>query len=111
MYMTRPDYIMESIGDASREYLIAESPALASLNGLAEIYKDPVLRGWARLVNAGNPSAPVGFEPSAWPFYTPDNSSNPVSTRSSLPTVRNFTGWGLLSMRTGWGENDNFPPR
>ncbi len=106
MYMTRPDYLMESLGDTSRAYLIPESPALGSLNGLAEIYNDPVLRGWAQLVNAGDAAAPTGYEPSAWPFYTPDNGSNPVSSRAALPTVRNFTGWGVLSMRTGWTEND-----
>jgi hypothetical protein len=107
MYMTRPDYLMESIGDTSRAYLIAESPALGSLNGLAEIYNDPVLRGWARVVNNNQPSAALdGFEPSAWPFYKPDNKANPVASRSALPAVRNFTGWGLLSMRTGWTEDD-----
>ena len=106
MYATRPDYIMEDIGDVSRPYLTSESPGLASLNGLAAIYNDPVLRGWSRVVNSGNSSAPMGFEPSAWPYYTPDNSANPVSDRSALPPVRNFTGWGLLSMRTGWSEND-----
>jgi hypothetical protein len=106
MYMTRPDYIMESIGDSSRPYLLSETNSLGSLNGLAEIYNDPVLRGWARSLNGGNVTAPLGFEPSAWPFYRPDNSSNAVADRSALPPVRNFTGWGMLSMRTGWTEND-----
>jgi hypothetical protein len=106
MYMTRPDYVMESIGDDSRPYLTSETSTLASLNGLAEIYNDPVLRGWARLVNGTNAAAPIGFEPSAWPYYKPDNRSNAAADRSSLPTVRNFTGWGMLSMRTGWTEDD-----
>jgi Heparinase II/III-like protein/Galactose oxidase, central domain len=106
MYMTRPDYNMESIGDISRPYLVAESPGLGSLNGLAEIYNDPVVRGWARLVNGRNSSAPDGFEPSAWPFYAALKSTNPASPRSALPPVRNFTGWGVLSMRTGWSEDD-----
>jgi hypothetical protein len=107
MYTTRPDYILENIGDTSRAILIPESPALCSLSGLAEIYNDPVLRGWARTVNSTQPMAALdGFEPSTWPFYKPDNQNNPVSARSALPTVRNFTGWGVLSMRTGWTEND-----
>jgi hypothetical protein len=107
MYMTRPDYVMESIGDSSRAYMVGESPALNSLNGLAEIYNDPVIRGWARLVNMDEPSAALdGFEPSSWPFYKPDNKSNAAVDRSSLPKVRNFTGWGMLAARTGWGEDD-----
>jgi hypothetical protein len=111
MYLTRPDFVMESIGDSSRPYLTEEyniqiGAGLGSLNGLAEIYNDPVLRGWARLINNESPSGPDGFEPSAWPFYTPDKNTNAVSTRTMLPTARNFTGWGLLAMRTGWGEND-----
>jgi hypothetical protein len=111
MYMTRPDFVMESIGDSSRPYLTEEynlqiGAGLGSLNGLAEIYNDPALRGWARLVNQEFPSGPDGFEPSAWPFYTPDKNTNAASTRAVLPTVRNFTGWGLLAARTGWGEND-----
>ncbi|HXI39718.1 MAG TPA: DUF4962 domain-containing protein, partial [Bryobacteraceae bacterium] len=80
MYMARPDYVMESIGDSSRGYLVADYTALGSLNGLAEIYNDPVIRGWARVVNAGSVTAPDGFEPSAWPYYRPMRSSNPAST-------------------------------
>ena len=107
MYMTRPDYLMESTGDASRAYIVSESPSLCSLSGLAEIYNDPVIRGWARFINSSQPSAALdGFEPSTWPFYKPDNKSNPVSDRSALPAVRNFTGWGELAMRTGWSEDD-----
>jgi len=111
MYMTKPDFLLESIGDTSRAYLTAEytissGAGLGSLNGLAEIYNDPVLRGWARLVNGESASGPDGFEPSAWPFYTPDNKSNAVAARSALPLARNFTGWGLLSLRTGWSEDD-----
>jgi hypothetical protein len=107
MYLTRPDFILENIGDSSRDTLVPESPALCSLSGLGEVYNDPVLRGWARVVNSTQPMAALdGFEPSTWPFYTPDNKTNPVSTRAALPPVRNFTGWGFLSMRTGWTEND-----
>lgn len=113
MYMNKPDMVMESIGDSSRPYLTSEydigiGAGLGSLNGLAEIYNDPVLRGWARLVNHESPAGPDGFEPSAWPFYTPDKNINSASSRSALPPVRNFTGWGVLSMRTGWSEDDTF---
>jgi hypothetical protein len=107
MYLTRPDFIIENIGETSRSTLIPESPVLCSLSGLAEIYNDPVLRGWARTVNSTQPMAALdGFEPSTWPFYTPDNKSNPVSDRSGAPPVRNFAGWGVLFMRSGWSEND-----
>lgn len=113
MYMTKPDYLLENIGDTSRpyltpEYTITQGAGLGSLNGLAEIYNDPVLRGWARTVNGEAPTGPDGFEPSAWPFYTPDTNSNAVADRSGLPRVRNFSGWGLLSMRSGWSEDDTF---
>ena len=107
MYLARPDFILENIGETSRSTLISESPALGSLSGLAEIYNDPVLRGWARIVNAREPMAALdGFEPSAWPFYQPDNKRNPVAGRSAIAPVRNFTGWGVLFMRTGWSESD-----
>ena len=107
MYLARPDFVLENIGEMSRGLLVSESPALCSLSGLGEIYNDPVLRGWARTVNSKQPMAALdGFEPSTWPFYTPDNKANPVSDRSALSTVRNFTGWGVLFMRTGWTEND-----
>ena len=112
MYMTRPDNLMDSIGDTSRGYLQGEydiqiGAKLGSLNGLAEIYNDPLIRGWARYLNDEAAGGPDGFEPSAWPFYTPDKNSNAVSTRAAAaPTVRNFTGWGLLSMRSGWSEDD-----
>jgi hypothetical protein len=107
MYTTRPDYLTLATGDASRAYMVSESPGLGSLNGLAEIYDDPILRGWARFVNAQG-AVPDGFEPSAFPFYTPDKPSNPVATRDSLPTTRNFTGWGMMTMRTGWSEDDTY---
>jgi hypothetical protein len=116
MYLTRPDYVMEHIGDVAAPYLTGEysisgartccGVALGSLNGLAEIYNDPVLRGWARLVNEETPSGPDGFEPSAWPFYAPDTNSKPAADRSSLPLSRNFPGWGVISARSGWTEND-----
>lgn len=111
IYMARPDYVLHKIGDTSRPYLISEydisiGAGFGSLNGLAEIYNDPVLRGWARLVNHELSAGPTGVEPSAWPFYTPDKVTNPVSPLSTLPPIRNFTGWGFLSMRTGWTEDD-----
>jgi hypothetical protein len=111
MYMTRPDFTLESLGDTSRtylepEYYIAYGGGLGSINGLAEIYNDPVIRGWARVLNLEAPSGPSGFVPSAWPFYTPDNNSKAAVTRAGIPPVRNFTGWGYLSMRTGWSEDD-----
>src|SRR6185437_8888031 len=68
---------------------------------------DPLLRGWARQVNHEAAGGPDGFEPAAWPFYTPDKNSKAVASRAdAAPTVRNFTGWGFLAMRTGWSEDD-----
>lgn len=111
MYATRPDFVLSAFGDMSRPYLTSEydlvsGAGIGSLNGLAEIYNDPVLRGWARLVNRESPDGPDGFEPSAWPFYTPDKKTNAVASRSALPPVRNFSGLGVVSMRTGWTEDD-----
>jgi hypothetical protein len=117
MYMTRPDMTMQHIGEVSggyltNEYSIANADLYnigvpyGSLNGLAEIYDDPALRGWARLVNQELASGPTGFEPSAWPFYTPDSNAKAVAPRSSLSTVHLFDGWGVIDARSGWGEDD-----
>jgi hypothetical protein len=118
IYTTRPDYTMEHIGDVSagflrEEYDIYSSFAsvgvgFGSLNGLAEIYNDPVLRWWARLVNKENPAGPSGFEPSAWPFYSPDTTAKSTQNTSVLPKCRLFQGWGVLVCRSGWGEDDTF---
>lgn len=102
IYMTRPDLLMENYGDVTSPILTAEAPR-GSLNGLAAIYNDPVLRGWAHIVNG----APANdFEPSAWPFYTPDVAANPVTAYSSLPKIKNMPGFGMLTARTGWTEDD-----
>jgi chitodextrinase len=113
MYVTRPDFTMEHIGEVAAGTLTPEyninydlGAGLGSLNGLAEIYNNPVFRGWARLVNREFSTGPSGFEPSAWPFYTPDNQSNPVSSRTTLPTSKYFDGWGVVFARSGWTEND-----
>jgi hypothetical protein len=86
IYMTRPDLIMEKHGDVSDPILNAEN-FQGALNGLAEIYNDPVLRGWSRMLNGRVDD----FEPSAWPFYPPDKSSNTAASYSTLPTTRNMT--------------------
>jgi hypothetical protein len=102
IYMTRPDMVMEAYGDVSDPYLNGED-FQGSLNGLAEIYDDPVLRGWSRMLNGRVDD----FEPSAWPFYAPDKSTNTnVAPLSTLPKMRNMTGWGSLTARTGWTEDD-----
>ncbi len=113
MYATRPDFTMEHIGEVAAGTLTPEyhinydlGVGLGSLNGLAEIYNDPVLRGWARLVNQEFPAGPSGLEPSAWPFYAPDNKTNPVSSRAALPTSKDFDGWGVVFARSGWSESD-----
>jgi hypothetical protein len=110
MYMYRPDGLLEQIADGdSTHWLTSEyninydlGAGFGSLNGLAEIYNDPVLRGWARFVNQEFATGPSGFEPSAWPFFTPDNKNNPTSDRSSLPMARDFDGWGTVFARSGW---------
>ncbi len=111
MYMTKPDFTLENFGDMSRPYLTDEyslgiGAGLGSLSGLAEIYNDPILRGWARIVNQEVVAGPDGFEPSAWPFYIPDKNSNASIGRIGLPTTRNFSGWGTVFMRSGWTEDD-----
>jgi len=112
MYMYRPDGLLEQIADGdSTHWLTSEyningdyGVGLGSLNGLAEIYNDPVLRGWARFVNQEFSSGPTGFEPSAWPFYSPDSNNKQASNRSSLPTYRDFDGWGTVFARSGWNS-------
>ncbi len=112
MYETRPDFVIEPIGDESRPYLNPEYTGsigadLGYLDGLAAIYNDPTLRGWSRLMN-WHGAAPDGYEPSAWPYYAPDSSANSTNSRSVLSTTRNFPGWGTIFFRTGWTENDTF---
>src|SRR5579864_1212819 len=114
MYVSKPDFTMEKLGAVSNanfsgEYqLCSIGASMGALNGLAEIYNDPVLRGWARLVNEECSGGPDGMEPSAWPYYTPDNNSNASSDRSSLPLCHNFTGWGTIVCRSGWSEDDTW---
>ena len=109
IYMTRPDFTMQHIGQTAGGYLTSEynlgynvGAGLGSIAGLGEIYDDPVIRGWARMLNG----SPDGFEPSAWPFYAPDTPAKPAATRSSLPLTHNFSGWGVIDARSGWGEDD-----
>jgi len=116
MYQVRPDFTLEPIEPMGIPVFDGENfsssgyPADIGLNlgmlpALGEIYNDPTLRGWARLVDYYG-HVPAGYEPSAWPYFTPDSSSNSANSRASLSTVRNFPGNGRLYVRTGWGEND-----
>lgn len=109
MYAIRPDFTPERLGAQSLPYFVAEytGPAATpgALDGLAAIYDDPTLRGWSRLVNWGD-AAPDGYEPSAWPYYAPDNSGKMANDRSSLSLVRDFPGIGAIFFRSGWGEDD-----
>ncbi len=114
MYETRPDFVLERLGDNSYGYLIPEyslastaGADLGYLDGLAAIYNDPTLRGWSRLINWSG-AAPSGNEPSAWPYFPPDSSANTTNTRSALSTIKNFPGWGTIFFRTGWTENDTY---
>ena len=87
MYQTKPDFLMEKHGDTTKPFLTSEyatntpndsqGAGLGSLEGLAYLYNDPVLRGWARLVDYGN-ATPDGFEPSCWPYCAPDSRTNAV---------------------------------
>jgi hypothetical protein len=125
LYQVRPDWVMEPIDQVSRPHFqleycppsgtcpeasaigIVQGAYLGTMEGLAAIYNDPTLRGWARLVDwAGQ--TPDGLEPSTWPYYTPDSSSNSVNTKSASVPIKNFPGWGMLFFRTGWGEDDTF---
>jgi hypothetical protein len=117
MYQTKPDFLMEKHGDVTKPFLTSEyatntpndsqGAGLGSLEGLAYLYNDPVLRGWARLIDYSS-ATPDGFEPTCWPYCPPDSAANPIADRSSLPLVRNFPGWGMLFFRTGWGEDDTY---
>ncbi len=114
MYMAKPDFTLEKLGAVSttvfaNEYsTCAGGNQMGALNGLAEIYNDSTLRGWARLVNGECSAGPDGFEPSAWPYYAPDNAANASTDRSGLPLCHNFTGWGTVVCRSGWGEDDTW---
>jgi hypothetical protein len=109
MYVTRPDWMTANWGDVGRAYLLPEYDVAGFgagpgfMEGLAAIYNDPTIRGYARILD--NNTSPDGFEPTAWPFYTPDSGGNSTNTRASLGKTRDFPGHGLY-VRTGWGESD-----
>ena len=113
MYIIQPDWNVARVGANARGYFLNECQCNSSgsgmgmLGGLAEIYNDPTIRGFSRLINWAN-ATPNGFEPSAWPFYAPDTSGKSVNTRSVLSKSRNFPGWGKIFLRTGWGEDDTY---
>ena len=123
MYKTRPDWQEEQNGSVARGTLSGESTMIGSsgiapfgsLDGLGEIFNDATLRSWARALNrgwcSGVPCVPDGNEPSAWPYYPPDNSSHSVvagaNPRVNLGRSRLFQGWGKIYARTGWGEDDS----
>jgi len=115
MYQVRPDFSFEPIEPTQIPIFDGETGGdptsvgldLGMLGALGEIYQDPTLRGWCRLVNWFG-HTPTGYEPSGWPYLVADNSGNSSNGRSSLSTVRNFPGDGRLYVRTGWGENDTF---
>jgi hypothetical protein len=114
MYLTKPDFLMEKAGSTITPILIPETSYQSggyagydSMEGLGEIYNDPTIRGWARLIE-GNPS-PDGFEPSAFPWFTPDNASNTVTNpggdpRVNLPLCRVFNGVGWMVCKSAWSE-------
>jgi hypothetical protein len=111
MYMVRPDWRMDLIGQTAfglpdGEFGTSGLQTPASLSLLGEIYDDPTIRGWARTFN--RTGTPDGFEPSGWPWYAPDTNSKSTNTRSSLSKVRNFPGWGTIFFRNGWGEDNAF---
>ncbi len=111
MYQTRPDFNLQPIQANSWPYLAGEYIPSAGLpgmlEGLAAVYNDPTLRGWARLLDWGT-TTPNGYEPSAWPYYSPDSSAHPTNTRSVLALTKDFPGYGTVFFRTGWTENDTF---
>ncbi len=117
IYEMRPDYLLPKIKGGvgtgvypSQEYSQGSNnvsgAGFGSIDALAEIYNDPVLRYWNRLMNQA--SGPDGFEPSAWPFFTPDASGNTTTNINTLPLCHNFTGVGIVTCRTGWTENDTY---
>lgn len=118
MYQVRPDFTWNPVsGGTSRRYFFPDynnqapssiaGPGLGYHEGLAAIYNDNTLRGWGRVM-ANNGATPNGFEPSAWPWYTPDSSAKTVNfpARLNLSTSALFDGVGKLFMKTGWGEDD-----
>lgn len=124
MYQVRPDFVLEPIGMISRPEMNSEynsnatptggtgSPQFAMLDALAAIYNDPTIRGWSRVINWSPNNATIqvqdGFEPTAWPYYHPDNVGLPTNSRSVLAQCKNFDGHGELYCNTGFGESDTF---
>ncbi len=118
MYLVRPDWTFLKFGTMAYGYFQPEYIAgvsgggvnripanLGSIEGIAAIYNDPTIRGWVRKTNWVG-ATPDGFEPSAYPWFTPDSSANSTTARTALAKTKNFPGWGTLIFRTGWGEDD-----
>lgn len=113
MYVTRPDLTITKVGGSyTSGALTPEFDGVSfaaiypgSLEGLAVLFNDPTIRGWARQLNWLSATTRYALEPSAFPFMDPD-ASNTVNDRSALSKVRNFPGWGTIFFRTGWGEDD-----
>src|ERR1051325_722865 len=116
-YQARPDLTLANILDDSFFLLDREVGTYGArpgyLNETAEVYNDPTARCIARTINNAG-AAPNGFEPSAYPYYTPDSSSNTacgtghqwLGASSSLSPYKDLPGWGTLVMRTGFTEGD-----
>lgn len=110
MYNMRPDFTLERQGANRYGVMQYEKqgnsiPGYGMLDGLAEIYNDPTLRGWAKTINYANLSFD-DLEPSAWPYYSPIKAAEATNTRTVLSKTRDFPGIGTTFMRTGWGEDD-----
>ncbi len=112
MHATRPDWNLETRAMTLRyiteEYSRCNSTGtFGFLDGLAEIYNDPILRGYARQVNLECAAGPVdALRPSTYPWFDPDTPAKTVTAMSSLPNFALFPGVGIAYFHTGHGEND-----
>jgi hypothetical protein len=113
MYTTLPNWMLDKIGD-TLGYWQPEGTGICSVGtrfgntfgALAEIYNDPHIRWFARVVNEECAAGPNGLDPSMWPWGPPDTNAKTVHDLSDLPLTLTLPNRGLTIMRTGWGEDD-----
>jgi hypothetical protein len=116
-YELRPDWMLNDNVAITFAPMDPESSTYGAhpgyLNETAAIYNDQTLRCIARTIN-GLPPSPF-LEPSAYPYYTPDSTATNTTcptghqwlgATSSLAPYKNFPGWGMINVRTGFTEGD-----
>lgn len=104
IYTQRPDAQAIKIGDVAR----GGSALFPDLLPLSIIYNNPYGKCFHRKYALYGTGAPSDYEPSGWPWVKPDSPKALVKPPDDLPLDHFFEGWGVVTMRSGWSEDDVF---